>query len=536
MSIKKIFVIAIAIVAAAFTAQAQNRAGQSSESGGHEEELLPVDKLRLAEMMIERFYVDDVNADSLVEEAIVAMLRTLDPHSAYSNADETKALNEPLEGKFSGIGVQFNMSTDTVYVVQVIAGGPSEKVGIRPGDRIVMADDTLLAGRKLPNSAIMKSLRGPKGSKVKLSVKRAGTPGFIDFIVERDDIPLNSVDAAYMVTPEIGFISLTRFADDSAQEVADAIKKLQKEGMTKLILDLEDNGGGLLGTAVEIASLFLEENDPVVYTSGRASAPWYYNVKTTRPLFTGPLVVMVNQYSASASEIVSGALQDNDRATIVGRRTFGKGLVQRPMPFPDGSMMRLTVSRYYTPSGRSIQKHYDKGHGEDYARDIVDRYESGELWSADSVQLDKSKTYTTLKKNREVYGGGGIMPDVFVPLDTTYNSAYYRDLIAKNVLNPFVLNYLDAHRSELQGKYKSEEAFIDGFTVDDAMLDKLVADGEAQGVKFNSEEYERSLPMLKAVIRGLLVRDLFTDGIYVRATNPLNPVFQEALRQLENLR
>lgn len=526
--------MALALAATVLTVQSRSAVAQISDTANQSDELLPVDKLRLAEMMIERFYVDDVNADSLVEEAIVAMLHTLDPHSAYSNAEETKALNEPLEGKFSGIGIQFNMSTDTVYVVQVIAGGPSERVGIHPGDRIVMADDTLLAGRKLPNSAIMKSLRGPKGSKVKLSVMRGASPELIDFIVERDDIPINSVDAAYMVTPEIGFISLTRFADDSAQEVADAIRKLQKQGMTKLIFDLEDNGGGLLGAAVDIASLFLEENDPVVYTSGRATQPWYYNVRTSKPLFTGPLVVMVNQYSASASEIVSGALQDNDRATIVGRRTFGKGLVQRPMPFPDGSMMRLTVSRYYTPSGRSIQKHYDKGHGEDYARDIIDRYDSGELWSLDSVQLDKSKTYTTLKKNREVYGGGGIMPDVFVALDTTYNTTYYRDLVAKNVLNPFVLNYLDANRDELLKKYPGEKAFIDGFVVDDAMLDKLVADGEAQGVEMNREQYERSLPMIKAAIRGLLVRDLFVDGTYVRATNPLNPVFQAALRQLEN--
>lgn len=533
MSIKKIFVLACAMVAMSLGASSQ-QAWQYGESTAERAELLPVDKLRLAEMMIERYYVDDVNGDSLVEEAITAMLRTLDPHSQYSNVEETKALNEPLEGKFSGIGIQFNMSTDTVYVVQVIAGGPSEKVGIRPGDRIVMADDTLLAGRKLPNSAIMKSLRGPKGSKVKLSVKRGNAPELIDFILERDDIPINSVDAAYMVTPEIGFISLTRFAEDSGNEVAEAIKKLKARGMTKLILDLEDNGGGYMSSAVDIASLFLEKDDPVVYTAGRSSQPWYYNVQTSKPLFTGPLVVMVNQYSASASEIVSGALQDNDRATIVGRRTYGKGLVQRPMPFPDGSMIRLTVSRYYTPSGRSIQKHYDKGHSEEYARDIIDRYESGELWSADSVQLDKSKTYTTLKKHREVYGGGGIMPDVFVPLDTTYNSNYYRDLIAKNVLNPLVLNYLDTHRDELQSKYGSEEAFIDGFEVDDNMLATLVAEGEAQGVEMNREQYERSLPVIKAMIRGLLVRDLFVDGTYTRATNPLNPVFQQAMRILEN--
>ena len=491
------------------------------------------DKLRFADHIINRFYVDEVNEDSIVEQAIIAMLKTLDPHSAYSTTEETKELNEPLEGKFSGIGIQFNMSTDTVYVIQTISGGPSEKVGILPGDRIIAADDSVIAGKKLPNSSIIKVLRGEKGSKVRLKVKRGNEPELIEFVVVRDDIPINSVDAYYMVTPEIGYVSLTRFAEESAKEVAEAITKLKGQGMKKLILDLEDNGGGYLGSAVELASLFLNKGDNVVYTKGRNQEPQYFNVETATPLFDGPLVVMVNQYSASASEITAGALQDNDRATIVGRRTFGKGLVQRPFPFPDGSMIRLTVSRYYTPTGRLIQKHYEKGKGEEYALDILDRYENGELWSADSIHFDESQKFSTLKKGRTVYGGGGIMPDNFVPLDTTYNSRYYRDLIAKNILNPYILNYLDSHRAELQKQYPNQDAFYKGFTVTDGMVSELVEKARAEGLEPNDEQLARSRKLLEAVMRGLLARDLYEDGVYTRSTNELNPVFLEAVRVLE---
>lgn len=491
------------------------------------------DKLRYTDYIINRFYVDEVNEDSIVEQAIIAMLKTLDPHSAYSTTEETKELNEPLEGKFSGIGIQFNMSTDTVYVVQTISGGPSEKVGIIPGDRIIAADDSVIAGKKLPNSAVIKVLRGEKGSTVRLKVKRSNEPELIEFVVVRDDIPINSVDAYYMVTPEIGYVSLTRFAEESAKEVAEAIIKLQAQGMKKLILDLEDNGGGYLGSAVELASLFLNKGDNIVYTKGRNQEPQYFNVESPEPLFNGPLVVMVNQYSASASEITAGALQDNDRATIVGRRTFGKGLVQRPFPFPDGSMIRLTVSRYYTPTGRLIQKHYENGKGDEYALDILDRYENGELWSADSIHFDESQKFSTLKNGRTVYGGGGIMPDNFVPLDTTYNSRYYRDLIAKNILNPYILGYLDSNRDQLLKQYPNQDTFYEGFYVTDSMISDLVAKAQAEGVEPNDEQLARSRKLLEAVIRGLLARDLYEDGVYTRSTNELNPVFIEAVRVLE---
>lgn len=523
--IRNIFSTALLIVIATLSLKAM------------EDDFSPIRKLTYAEAIIENFYVEDVDPDSIVTEGIIAMLKTLDPHSQYSSPQETQELNEPLEGKFSGIGVQFNMATDTVYVIQTISGGPSEKVGIRPGDRIISADDSIIAGKKLPNSAILKILRGPKDSKVKLGVLRNGEE--IDFIVTRDDIPINSVDGVYMVTPTIGYIRLTRFAESSAEEVVEAIKKLKAQGMEKLILDLEDNGGGYLKAANDIASLFLNKGDLVVYTQGKNTSPAYYKVETSKPLFDGPVVVMVNQYSASASEIVSGALQDNDRATIVGRRTFGKGLVQRPFPFPDGSMIRLTVARYYTPSGRSIQKPYEKGKGEEYQLDMLTRYESGELWSADSIHFDENQKYTTLKEGRIIYGGGGIMPDEFVPIDTTYYSQYYRDIMSKGVLPTYTLNYVDQFRKELKEKYPTEDVFFEQFKVSPDMIQAIVDKAQAEGVEPNPEQLAISLPVIEAIIMGYLTRDLYEDGTYVRATNPLNPVFLksvEILTQKEGFR
>ena len=492
-------------------------------------ELTPDQKLRMASALIQNYYVEDVDGQKLTDEAIIAMLKTLDPHSSYSDPEETKELTQPLEGKFSGIGIQFNAATDTVYVIQTIAGGPSEKVGIRPGDRIIQADDSIIAGRKLPNSAILKILRGEKGSKVNLKVKRGGEPELIDFVVTRDDIPIYSVDAAYMANDSTGYIRVSRFAEETAAEVARAVKKLQAKGMTNLILDLQDNGGGYLGAAVELASQFLSKGDPVVYTKGLHSQPAYFNLDADGDLRDMKVVVLVNQYSASASEILSGALQDNDRGLIVGRRTFGKGLVQRPFPFPDGSMIRLTTARYYTPSGRSIQKHYEKGQGEEYMLDMFNRYKSGELWSADSIHLNDSLKYETLRNHRPVYGGGGIMPDVFVPVDTTFFSPYYRDLNAKGVINQFCLNYVDAHRSGLKKAYPDEDAFANGFDFTPELERQLIAAGEKEGIEFNEEQWQRSSPYIVAIIKGLLSRDLYEDSSVFRFINPLTPEYKEAL-------
>ena len=514
--------LAIVCIAAATDIHAQRR------------ELTPDQKLRMAQALIQSYYVEDVDGQQLTDEAIKAMLKTLDPHSSYTDADETKELTQPLEGKFSGIGIQFNAATDTVYVIQTVSGGPSEKVGIRPGDRIIAADDSIIAGRKLPNSAILKILRGEKGSKVRLKVKRAGVPELIEFVVTRDDIPIHSVDAAYMANDSTGYIRVSRFAEDTANEVTEAVEKLRKNGLRNLIIDLQDNGGGYLGAAVELASEFLSKGDPVVYTKGLHSAPAYFNLEKDGKYRDMRVVVMVNQYSASASEILSGALQDNDRGLIVGRRTFGKGLVQRPFPFPDGSMIRLTTARYYTPSGRSIQKHYEKGQGEEYMLDMLNRYKSGELWSADSIHQVDSLRYETLHNHRPVYGGGGIMPDVFVPVDTMFFSPYYRDLNAKGVINQFCLNYVDANREKLIKEYPTEDSFIEHFEITPELEQQLIAAGTKEKVEFNEEQWLRSRDYVLAVIKGLLSRDLYEDGSALRAINPLISDYREALELIND--
>lgn len=492
--------------------------------------LTPDRKLLMAEQVIERFYVDSADAGNMVQDAIVAMLKTLDPHSSYSDPEETKELTTPLEGNFSGIGVQFNMLNDTLFVIQTTSGGPSEKVGILPGDRIVQAGDSVIAGRKLPNSRIIKILRGPKGSEVDLKVLRRGEAQPIVFHVVRDDIPVYSVDAAYMADPTTGYIRVSRFGEETDKEFEAALEKLRKQGMKNLIVDLEDNGGGYLQAAHQLASHFLDKGDMVVYTDAPKMGRTVYAVEKPGNFNKGRLVIMANQYSASASEILSGAVQDNDRGLIVGRRTFGKGLVQRPFPFPDGSMIRLTVSRYYTPSGRSIQKPYAPGDEESYRKDMLHRYEAGEFSSADSIHLPDSLRFETLHNHRPVYGGGGIMPDLFVPIDTTAFTPYYRNLVAKGVLNRFCITYVDRNRSQLNREYPDVDAFIAKFSVDSAMIDDIVKLGVADSVKLDSAQLERSRPMIETIVKGIIARDLFDTSAYFRVVNPqLSPVYREAL-------
>ncbi len=492
--------------------------------------LTPDRKLLMAEQVIERFYVDSVDAGNMVQDAIVAMLKTLDPHSSYSDPEETKELTTPLEGNFSGIGVQFNMLNDTLFVIQTTSGGPSEKVGILPGDRIVQAGDSVIAGRKLPNSRIIKILRGPKGSEVDLKVLRRGEAQPIVFHVVRDDIPVYSVDAAYMADPTTGYIRVSRFGEETDKEFEAALEKLRKQGMKNLIVDLEDNGGGYLQAAHQLASHFLDKGDMVVYTDAPKMGRTVYAVEKPGNFNKGRLVIMANQYSASASEILSGAVQDNDRGLIVGRRTFGKGLVQRPFPFPDGSMIRLTVSRYYTPSGRSIQKPYAPGDEESYRKDMLHRYEAGEFSSADSIHLPDSLRFETLHNHRPVYGGGGIMPDLFVPIDTTAFTPYYRNLVAKGILNRFCITYVDRNRSQLNREYPDVDAFIAKFSVDSAMIDDIVKLGVADSVKLDSVQLERSRPMIETIVKGIIARDLFDTSAYFRVVNPqLSPVYREAL-------
>lgn len=509
-------------------------AGLLSASIAAQQEMTPEQKLRVAAGIIQNYYVEEVNPDSMVDEAIIAMLKTLDPHSAYSTPRETEELNQPLEGKFSGIGIQFNMVEDTVYVIQTTPGGPSEKVGLRPGDRIVSANDTVIAGRKLNNSGIIKVLRGPKGSHVTIKVKRQGEPELIEFEIIRDDIPIYSVESAYMVDDSTAYVAVTRFAEATDRELRAAVDSLATLGMRNLILDLSGNGGGYLGSAYLMAGEFLEAGDPVVFTRGLHSKPTYFSVEQDGTIPVNRLVVMVDQYSASAAEIFSGAIQENDRGLIVGRRTFGKGLVQRPFPFPDGSMIRLTTSRYYTPTGRCIQKPYEKGHGDEYQLDLLNRYTSGELWHADSVRLDTSETFYTLRNRRPVYGGGGIMPDVFVPVDTSRYSTYYRDLVAKGVITKYVLNYIESHRKELLKQYPDEETFATQFSPSQQMADDLIAAATAAGIEFRQEGWDTSHTLILAIVKGLMTRDLYENGIYVRSTNPLSPDFNEALRLIND--
>lgn len=490
--------------------------------------MTPGHKLRLAESVIENYYVDSVNADHVVEEAIKAMIATLDPHSSYTTPEETKKLTEPLDGNFSGIGIQFNMLQDTLYVLQVIAGGPSERVGLRPGDRIISANDTAISGVKMENTGIQKHLRGPKGTIVDIKVLRRNVPDTLNFRIIRDDIPIYSIDAAYMADPTTGYIRISRFAAETPEEFTKALAKLRKQGLKNLIIDLEDNGGGYLEAAQLLVSNFLDKGDLLVYTEAPRLPRQSYYAQSRGNFRDGRVVVMVNQYSASASEIFAGAIQDHDRGLIVGRRTFGKGLVQRPFPFPDGSMIRLTVSRYYTPSGRCIQKPYEEGHSDDYAKDLMTRYDSGEFTTANFHFAD-SLAYKTLQNGRTVYGGGGIMPDCFVPIDTTFYSNYYRDLISKNVLNQFCINYVDTHRDSLKSQYKTEEAFIEGFSVSDPLMQELIDFGEKEGVKYNEDQYNTSKTTLQTIVKAVIARDLFESGTYFRVANDLNPIYREAL-------
>ena len=486
-------------------------------------------KLQLALYAISNLYVDSTSETKLVEDAIVGMLEKLDPHSTYTDPEETKEMTEPLQGNFDGIGIQFNMLTDTLYVIQVIPGGPSEKVGLMAGDRIIMVDDTLIAGVKMKNTDVMKRLRGPKNTQVRVKVLRNKVPDLIEFKITRGKIPVYSLDAAYMADKTTGYIKLNRFAASSADEFRGALEKLKEQGMKNLILDLQGNGGGYLNIAIDLADEFLGKDKLIVYTEGNKQ-PREEAKSTTRGGFEeGRLVVLVDETSASASEILSGAVQDWDRGVVVGRRTFGKGLVQKPIPMPDGSMIRLTVARYYTPSGRCIQKPYSAD-DDDYYSDIIERYRHGEFSSADSVHLPDSLRYYTVRNMRPVYGGGGIMPDRFVPIDTTFYSDYYRDLVAKGTVYKFATSYIDQNRNALKKQFPTETSFVRDFSVSDEMIEQLKKAGQADGVELNEEQFAVSEPTIRRVIKALIGRDLFEQSTYFRISNDGNPVYREALQ------
>jgi carboxyl-terminal processing protease len=487
-------------------------------------------KLERTLQLINSLYVDEVDTKKLTEAAIRAMLEELDPHSSYLNEEEVRAMNEPLQGNFDGIGISFNMLTDTLYVLEVISGGPSQKVGIMPGDKIIQVNDTLIAGVKMSNQDVIKRLRGPKGTVVNVKVLRRGVPQLMEFRIVRDKIPITSIDAAYMVTNDIGYIRLSRFGVSSADEFKQAEKALKSQGMKHLIFDLTDNGGGILQIANEIADEFLGDSRVIVYTEGKNQPRFTMNATEEGELQSGKLVVLVNGASASASEILAGALQDWDRGVVVGRRTFGKGLVQRQLPLPDGTMIRLTVARYYTPSGRSIQKPYEEGNKNAYDQDFMNRYTHGELFDADSIRFPDSLKYKTLVNQRTVYGGGGIMSDYFVPVDTTAGTMLHANLNAKGVINRLAVSEVDNRRGALLQQYPDVLRFMKGFQISEEMDQRLRAISAAEQVEWNEEEYSRSQPLIFVQLKALIARDLYDSSAFYRIINEENDIFLEGLR------
>ena len=482
---------------------------------------------------IEQEYIEPLTADSITELAIPAIISKLDPHSAYIPAKDFKEVEEPLEGEFDGIGVVFNMATDTVIVLNTIPSGPSQKAGVVAGDRIIRVNDTLIAGQKMSQREVMKRLRGPRGSKVNLSLERKGITEPVVVTVTRDAIPLNSVEATVMLTDRIGFIRLSQFARTSYDEVTKSIDTLRKQGMQSLILDLRDNSGGFLDQAILIANEFLERGKLIVYTEDR-------DKKRIRQYSDGrgkatdlEVAVIIDEGSASSSEILAGALQDNDRGTIIGRRSFGKGLVQSQIPFKDGSALRLTVAKYFTPTGRSIQKPYTAGEEEQYHMDIINRYKHNEFFSADSIRFADSLKFTT-PKGKIVYGGGGIMPDIFIPLDTTNMTKYFMEVTGKNILYRFTIDYADNHRKQLNTA-KSLKDLERMFAQDKGMFNRFVNYAAANGVKPNWQQISISRPIMEAQLKAYIARNSeFDSGAFYYFIRPIDTTLETAINTLKH--
>jgi len=488
-------------------------------------------KLLVAEGAISALYVEDVDEKKIVEQAIKGMLEELDPHSTYLTPEENDKSNETLMGSFEGIGVQFNMVEDTLFIVQPIPDGPSERVGIMAGDRIVTVNDTAIAGVKMSQESIMKRLRGPKGTKVDLGINRRGVNELLHFIVTRDKIPVNTVDAAYMIRPGIGYIKISSFGATTVEEFESKLSELRGKGATQLILDLQGNGGGLLMAAVGMANEFLGRDQMVVYTEGKRSPRSGYLADGRGRFRDGKLVVLIDEYSASASEIVSGAVQDWDRATIVGRRSFGKGLVQRPIEFHDGSLIRLTVAKYYTPVGRCIQKPYGKD--VDYGDDIIERLHHGELTNRDSIHFPDSLKYSTKIEHRTVYGGGGIMPDIFVPLDTTRTNQYYRNVTAKNVVLNTSLQYAERNRRQIQRRFRTFEEFNRGYEIGPDVLRLFLDKAKDAKVEYDETQYQECLPIFKTQLKATIARLIWGMNAYYQVIQDLDETIQRAVKFME---
>jgi len=479
---------------------------------------------------IEKSYVDEVETEDLVNDAIGKMLENLDPHSIYIPKTDVELTNADLRGEFEGIGIEFNIIKDTIIVVAPINGGPSDQVGIKSGDKIIEVDGENVAGTGITIRGVIDRLRGEKGSEVSVGILRKNNPDLVNFNIVRDKIPQYSVDVGYMVNDHIGYIKISRFSATTYDEFTSELEDLKSQGMEKLILDLQGNPGGYMDRAVNVADEFISGDKLIVSQDGRVRR---YNAEYRaykKGLFEeGPLIVLINEGSASGSEIVAGALQDHDRALIVGRRSFGKGLVQMPIPLSDGSELRLTISRYYTPSGRSIQKPYN-GNMDYYHADRMQRFENGEFFTEDSISVNDTLIYKT-SKGRVVYGGGGIMPDFFVPLDTTFDSQYLSQLIFQNVIREYTLDYFDENREQLEKM--SLEEFSNNFEVTDRMLQQVVQLGEEINIPFNETQFDKSKPLIRNRIKAYIARSVWNNKGWYKIANELNETFQEALNQFD---
>ena len=482
--------------------------------------------------LIDNFYVDSANSEKVVEDAIVAALKELDPHSAYLSKKEVEKANEPLVGSFEGIGVTFQLVRDTITVIGPTPGGPSEKVGIMAGDQFIKIDGEDAFGKKVDNEYVQKHLRGKKGTKVTVSVKRGKDPELMDFEIVRDKIPLNSINAAFMMGDGIGYLKLDRFAQDSDKEFKAAMAKLQEQGMTALILDLRSNSGGYLNTAIDMVDEFLKAGKLIVYTEGLRSPRQEWRSKDAGVYTDGRLVVLIDEGSASASEILSGAIQDHDRGVLIGRRSFGKGLVQRPFNLPDGAVIRLTTARYHTPTGRCIQRPYDEG-ADDYYKEMTKRLKNGEYFHADSIHFPDSLKYKT-DGGRTVYGGGGIMPDLFMPADTSFNSKLYTNLVRKGVFNKYTVDYAMANRNKLKKQYPDFSQFNKDFQISDAMIAEVKKIAAKEKVEWDDEQYQRSEKYIKLQIKALIARNVWDMQQYYEVTLTEDPVIKKAIEVVGN--
>ncbi len=519
----RLFSVSLSLLFFSFASTAQVDQSKISTTQKFEEVLTYVNKM----------YVDDVNDKELTEAAIVALLEKLDPHSTYISKDEVDEANQSINGSFVGIGIRFQIHKDTLMVISTIPGGPSEKLGILPGDKITKIENENIAGIGLKNSMVRERLMGELGTKVKIEIMRKNGKRPLDFVITRDNIPINSVDAYYMVTPEIGYVKLNSFSRSTVEEMQKAMKDLKAQGMKSMILDLQGNGGGLLYAAQLLADEFLSDNKLIVYSEGKAQPRNDLKAGRKGLWEEGQLIVLTDEYSASASEIVSGALQDWDRGLIIGRRTYGKGLVQRPIDLTDGSQMRLTIARYFTPSGRFIQKPYDDV--ESYKSDLKNRYEHGEFTSADSIKFPDSLKHYTLLKKREVYGGGGIMPDVFVPIDTSGVTDYFRDLIQKGLVTGFILDYIENNRDKLLSQHPTFDHFKNNFIVTDDLMKELFAyvEKEDKELVFNEAQYKESESLLKLRIKAVLAQDIWGYNEFYQIYNESNEILQRAVEVLQ---